>query len=868
MKNRRLPLLAATAAAVVLGTLASPAHAATTPPRDPTPPPSARRSLVPEPSPELTGRDLAEAMEVPAGDILEADLMGSDVRGVTIAGNGVLPAGYVTGGPTAAVLSTGIASGITDANDSGSRSSTLDGLDNVQGNDLVRLHLKLQVPQAARCLAFDVRFLSEEFPEYVNSQFNDAFTAQVGTGELGVSGNDVVAEGNFAQDEQANALAVNTAFGVAADTGTTYDGATPRVRASRPVDPGTQIDLYLSIQDLGDSAYDSAALLDNFFWSADAECRYGSTTDTDGDGLLDEWETGGLTQRINGRLEKVDLPAMGADPAIPDVFVELDYMWTDNAHNHRPDPAAIAEVITAFQVQGVQLHVDYGHDAPDRYAKNPTWGVLSRGEQLTHQDNLGTQTDGQYDWAQFDALKAAHFDQVRQAVFHYNVWAHNLAPQNGGTSGLSRGAVAERGASDFIVSLGSFAGGRGSTGEQTGTFMHELGHNLGLGHGGGDDVNNKPNYFSVMNYYWQLDGLPDGLGYNYSGERAPDIDENDLDEPTGIGYYGAAKTTRDLACTSVPRDDRTQAIDWNCDGDATDVHVGHDVNGDGDQTVLEGHIDWGFLTFTGGSIGLPGSLRPLPARTTVNELTYEESLRYRVGGRPKLESLTGPPSAVAVGAEATVTATWTVPDADARVAGASVAWGDGTTTTMPQGGTADRASSSATHTYAAAGVYTATVTVTGGGGTATSTVEIPVYDTAAGRVDATGQLTIPAGSWSSSPGFSATAGIELHAGYASGATTPTGSLKVTANGRTFLLCPSFDWLVVKGDTATLQGSATIGGKTYTARATLVAGSPGKARVVAWDPALGGPTTPAAVVFDNARTDQQPQTLTGGTVTIG
>jgi hypothetical protein len=31
-------------------------------------------------------------------------------------------------------------------------------------------------------------------------------------------------------------------------------------------------------------------------------------------------------------------------------------------------------------------------------------------------------------------------------------------------------------------------------------FMHELGHNLGLMHGGGQPDNGKPNYPSIMNY--------------------------------------------------------------------------------------------------------------------------------------------------------------------------------------------------------------------------------------------------------------------------------------------------------------------------------------------------------------------------------
>ena len=47
-------------------------------------------------------------------------------------------------------------------------------------------------------------------------------------------------------------------------------------------------------------------------------------------------------------------------------------------------------------------------------------------------------------------------------------------------------------------------GGVGSRSEQAGTFMHELGHNLGLRHGGGDNTNCKPHHLSVMNYAYQF----------------------------------------------------------------------------------------------------------------------------------------------------------------------------------------------------------------------------------------------------------------------------------------------------------------------------------------------------------------------------
>lgn len=47
------------------------------------------------------------------------------------------------------------------------------------------------------------------------------------------------------------------------------------------------------------------------------------TLDTDGDGLPDVWEKEGLDYDGDGKID-VDLPAMGADPNVPDIFVEVD----------------------------------------------------------------------------------------------------------------------------------------------------------------------------------------------------------------------------------------------------------------------------------------------------------------------------------------------------------------------------------------------------------------------------------------------------------------------------------------------------------------------------------------------------------------
>lgn len=44
--------------------------------------------------------------------------------------------------------------------------------------------------------------------------------------------------------------------------------------------------------------------------------------DTDGDGLPDVWEKEGLDYDGDGKID-VDLPAMGADPNIPDILWKL-----------------------------------------------------------------------------------------------------------------------------------------------------------------------------------------------------------------------------------------------------------------------------------------------------------------------------------------------------------------------------------------------------------------------------------------------------------------------------------------------------------------------------------------------------------------
>ena len=333
-------------------------------------------------------------------------------------------------------------------------------------------------------------------------------------------------------------------------------------------------------------------------------------TDTDGDGLPDKWELEGY----NG----VDLPGMGADPLHKDIFVEIDWM-VEHDHNHKPKNWAIAKVIAAFrdapvsnpdETTGITLHVDTGD--------------LGGGNPLPHDDNLNPV------WTEFDAIKRDNFAPEKEPIFHYCVFAHNYS--GGTSSGLSRGIPA----SDFIVSLGSWPEQVGTPMQQAGTFMHELGHNIGLRHGGADHVNYKPNYLSIMSYFFQMSGLLRNGKFgelDYSKFLIEDLDENHLNEAKGLDAVGGddpikAYGTKYYCPDGKPKTVKSayRFVDWNCNGKRTNRNVAVDLNNDHTLNILTGHYnDWDNLIFDGSSIGPTFRISEVPE--VFEELTLEEYLR-------------------------------------------------------------------------------------------------------------------------------------------------------------------------------------------------------------------------------------------------
>lgn len=316
--------------------------------------------------------------------------------------------------------------------------------------------------------------------------------------------------------------------------------------------------------------------------------------DTDRDGLVDDWETNGYDQDGDGAVD-VDLPGMGANPKRKDVFVEIDYMVGDD-HTHKPIGTATSMIVKSFKnapvvnpdgSKGITLHIDDGS--------------FGGGNALTHNDDLSL-------WENFDSIKEANFLSARKSIFHYCIFAHNLAGM-GSTSGISRGIPGN----GLVVSLGGWTNKTGTTQEQAGTFMHELGHNIGLRHGGSDHSNYKPNYLSVMNYFFQTRGLSkNGVegNFDYSRYKNITLDESNLKERLGIGNpkkYGTRFS--DPSCT-IRAVVASKPIDWDWDGatnaGSVSVDINHKPPGDACDGVLSGlvgFIDWADLILNGRALG-------------------------------------------------------------------------------------------------------------------------------------------------------------------------------------------------------------------------------------------------------------------------
>jgi len=361
-----------------------------------------------------------------------------------------------------------------------------------------------------------------------------------------------------------------------------------------------------------------------------------SELDSDGDGLLDSWEDVGIPYiALDGTTKHYILT--DADPQRKDLYVELDHMvglsFSQQAQNDLFDSFFLAPVPNPNGFDGIFLHLIVDDDTipfeeetvtPDD-PDNPGHPTFPEDAVQIKSLFFGTEAE-QRDTDAVPLLEA------KAKAYRYCILYNEASSEIGG--------MAELGGDDMVLFVGSYADI-----DKSAAFMHELGHNLNLNHGGAadDEVNGKPNYPSIMNYvlaykeasnedFWRLD---------YSREKLATIQESALDETTSVGadgtgfyddfempYYGVVQdgatcypsSEWNQPAVKLASLDPSALTDLSLDCDEDDMDFAGDLNffdgsglpGSGDESPgqsLVGHDDWANivlpLSTTGGAFAGP-----------------------------------------------------------------------------------------------------------------------------------------------------------------------------------------------------------------------------------------------------------------------
>jgi hypothetical protein len=367
------------------------------------------------------------------------------------------------------------------------------------------------------------------------------------------------------------------------------------------------------------------------------DCGVGG--DSDSDGICNSWEDGSnpltigdfgfyvysndgfscprLIDDPNGNtvanpilVDNILNPATCPDPNKKDIFYEIDYM-----PNHRPNYLALSDVITAFK------------NAPAQSTSCPTCpGPITLhfkiNEEISIHDDFipwSTAPSASNPLGGFDQIKQLYYGSPadrtdssvllsERQVMRYILNTHQQEEiANQKSSGYS-----EIYGNDIEISMGPFSGGTGTRMEQAGTYMHEIGHGIGLNHGGGatNTQNCKPNHLSVMGYAMQFTNYVPSRPLDFSRVQLADLNENSLTESKGISspgavlttVYGPSTGTGGILSKTLSASGNTP-ISWNRDTDTVDTGVSQDINyfgfpgcmaddGYAAKTTLTGSNDW------------------------------------------------------------------------------------------------------------------------------------------------------------------------------------------------------------------------------------------------------------------------------------
>ncbi len=330
-----------------------------------------------------------------------------------------------------------------------------------------------------------------------------------------------------------------------------------------------------------------------------------ATLDSDGDSLLDTWETAGFDAEGDGVVD-VNLPMLGADPHRRDVFVELDIMddvknRPDRDKSGNPDSTvfnaleqmfASAPILNIGEAQGIHLAIDHSgkpcltHPGGKDFCTFRTT-IFDIGGQIPNNEPDPFEDSE----VRFSTLKKHNFDDKKRGkIYHYGVWGRYQVNTLAGFSDAG---------DDFIIAFDEFVPSYHTPRSKIEVLAHELGHNLRQLHAGGeDDPVYKPNYLSVMSYSWLFrTAWPDAvrlatatcLPFYYADKDAKEasgsVSENVntiVDYSEGMGRL-VMRPTPPAAGSSICGTE----VDWNT------------VDPDSVFATVEDFANWRFLIFDG-----------------------------------------------------------------------------------------------------------------------------------------------------------------------------------------------------------------------------------------------------------------------------
>lgn len=350
-----------------------------------------------------------------------------------------------------------------------------------------------------------------------------------------------------------------------------------------------------------------------------------SEVDADLDGIPDSAEVQG------GTYAGVDLFAMGARTGRRDIFVELDYMVESTPSgtiSSQPQEEALQKVVDAFARKNVAVHFDVGTAYSTMF--NPRKFNLGGGNPLPYTPCLllerYPERINRPDCKNYFEYKTRYQDVRRRYIFHYGIFSAKMYED-------FILAQAELFGNGMLFGLGEWSDGSNipaasfnrKINTQASAIMHELGHNLGLHHGGNEATEYKPNYYSVMNPLYALLGLsasPQSFSasdrYRFSeGRLNIDIcrfDSSPCSTDFHIDYSDGTGHEIDVSLVSESQNIGRGSVagayaDWDGNGRLTTTPYPYHFNGSLlkpyplEARILKDHKDWENLVSVGGVEG-------------------------------------------------------------------------------------------------------------------------------------------------------------------------------------------------------------------------------------------------------------------------